>query len=189
MLAGLLTAGAAKKPITPNVNTGVNNSVILPGTQVAGIHFMAIGYTQDELNVLAVSDRLVNEVFNSNCFKTFMTTGSLIQTLGLSPAQVVEKLKNTSIMIPTHAYYADNQIVGYRNPPYPDIYTNRKFVGAGASACSRASNMAHESSHVIGFDHDFNVKYMRQFSVPYKTNSAFIQCCHCKKIVDCWVDP
>lgn len=140
-------------------------------------------YTERELEVLSISEKMINEMIVSDCFDNFMTERKMIQTDGLTNAQVVTKLK-TPATVPLVMYYSNNSTVGYRNTGSPTIYTNRKFH-AGASACANASNLFHEVAHVIGFSHDKRASSSRPYSVPYSINAAFKACCLCNGVLDC----
>lgn len=144
-----------------------------------------INYTNKELEVLEVSKELANELLSSSCFEKFVNgRPKLIETNGLTRSQVLKDLSTTELTIPLEMYYKNNGVVGYRQPPYPKVYTNRKFH-QGASACSRASNLTHEWSHSLGYGHSYRANYDRQFSVPYTINAGFEYCCRCNGIKDC----
>lgn len=189
ILIGFLTAGAAKKPAINTAINQVNSTINLPGTPITGIHFSPVtGYSQDERDVLVVADRLVNETIQSQCFKSFMLQRKLIQAGGQTNAQVVDTIQRANLTLPVQAYYANNNVVGYRQPPSNTIYTNRKFT-AGANACDRASNLLHETTHTIGYIHDFNPSQVRPYSIPYSTNAAVAACCSCTGLLRCVVKP
>jgi hypothetical protein len=144
----------------------------------------AKNYSQEEKEVLAISERLANELVQSQCFEEYMLKRNLIQTNGKSNLEVVNDLRNTDLTIPVVMYYSNNNVVGYRQPPSKTIYTNRKFH-AGASACSRGSNLTHEWSHSVGYGHSSRATYSRPRSVPYSINAAFTKCCSCRGVRDC----
>lgn len=165
--------------------------VIINGEPGSGVHFApARNYSFEELEVLAVSEKLSNDLFKSKCFEDFMVKRNLIDTNGLTAIEVVTKLKTSDLTVPVEMYYKNNNVVGYRQPPAPDIFTNRKFH-KGATACSRGSNLAHEWSHPLGFTHSFSATRSRPRSVPYSINAAFEVCCQCKKntVKDCSILP
>lgn len=124
-------------------------------------------------------------MLSSSCFSTFVKKREkLIETNNLDRDGVLESLSKSRLTVPLKMYYKNNGVVGYRNPPSPQVNTNRKFH-AGASACSRASNLTHEWSHSLGYGHSYNANYNRQFSVPYTINAGFLACCECNGIKDC----
>lgn len=141
-------------------------------------------YTKDELEVLGISEQLANQLVKSQCFAQVMESRGLIQTDGKTPKEVVEHIKTARLSVPVTMYYKWGNVVGYRNPGDPTVYTNRRFH-AGATACSRASNLTHEWSHVLGYGHDFKATVRRPKSVPYSINFAFQKCCSCEGIKNC----
>ena len=150
------------------------------------IFFTAINYTKPQVEVLKISQGLANKLVRSQCFRNFMMKRKLVDTNDLTNNEIVNKLITTPIMTPVKMYYSRKSVIGYRDPPNPTIYTNRRYH-EGATACARASNLTHEWSHVAGFKHDFKRTKSRPFSVPYSINDAFLKCCSCKGIKDCKV--
>ena len=59
----------------------------------------------------------------------------------------------------------NNIVVGYEDPD-GSIHQNRKFLD-GATIGFIAGNIAHESMHKIGYEHDFDATAIRPYSVPY----------------------
>lgn len=155
-----------------------------------GVGFSPLrNHTAEEKEVVAVAEKLANSLLHSKCFADFMVNRKLIETNGKTPAEVVEHLKSLNLTVPVEMYSRWwSNVVGYRNPPKPDVFTNRKFH-AGATACSRGSNLTHEWSHSAGYDHSFKSTPTRPFSVPYSINAAFTACCECsgKSIKNCWI--
>lgn len=152
-----------------------------PETTIAkGAHFSPVyNYTTEQKDVLVVSEKLVNDLIQSQCFEKFMVSRPLIGTNGKTPLQVVQDLKAQNLTVPVRMYYKRwSNVVGFRAPPDPTINTNWKYH-AGATACSRGSNIAHEWSHVGGYEHSFKATPTRPFSVPYSINAAFEACCSC----------
>lgn len=150
-------------------------------TPGSGIHFSPVrNYTFEETQVLVVAESLANKLVKSSCFESFMVKRNLIQTNGLTALEVVKLLKTSDLTIPVEMYYKNNNVVGYRQPPAPDIYTNRKFH-AGSTACARSSNLTHEWSHTVGFTHSYSSTKSRPYSVPYSINAAVTACCFCEK--------
>lgn len=155
--------------------------ITAPTTAVAGVHFSPIkNYTVEETEVLKVSEQLANDLFKSKCFENFMVNRKLIDTNGKTPLEVVNDLKSKDLTVPVVMYSAwYSKVIGYRQPPKPDVYTNRKYH-AGATACSRGSNLTHEWSHTAGYGHSYAATPTRPFSVPYSINAAFTVCCKCQ---------
>jgi len=178
----ITTQTAFSRGSPPPVKVPPSPPVSVPSEVVKGIRFSpVVNYTTDEKAVLAVSEKLANDLVQSSCFENFMKMRSLIDTNGMTAEQVVVKLKTTNLAVPVEMYYKRfSNVVGYRQPPALNIYTNRKFH-AGATACSRGSNLTHEWSHSVGFDHSYQATVLRPRSVPYSINAAFEACCICEK--------
>lgn len=142
-------------------------------------------HTKQEKEMVGIAQELSNDLLNSSCFEKFMLDRKLIQTNGLTRKQVVDDLKSKDLAVPVHMYHKmASKVVGYREPPLPDVYTNRKFHN-GSTACARGSNLLHEWSHTAGYGHDFKATRRRPRSVPYSINAAFKVCCACDGIKDC----
>lgn len=122
----------------------------------------------------------VSEVESSKCFHDFMINPSnkldLKQSNGLTADEVVAKLLashvDTSIVY-YHNFFTS--AVGYENGD-GKIHANTKFWNR-FSLCDKASTVGHEISHTLGFTHDFNATSIRPYSVPYRINAAFTECC------------
>lgn len=146
------------------------------------------GYTSSEMKVLEVAVKLSNELLASQCFSEFvLKRKKLIETSGKTRLQVIDHLANLDLKVPLRMYYKNNGVVGYRQPPSPQVNTNRKFH-SGSTACSRGSNLTHEWSHSGGYGHSYKANYNRQFSVPYTINAGFLACCKCTSITNCRIE-
>lgn len=140
------------------------------------IGFSFASGTEKERALLAQAQIKANETLHSKCFEDFMLKWGLIQTEGKTAAQVVAHLRQVRLTVPVHYYYKNNSTVGYRRPPYPDVYFNRRFH-TFYDACETAANAVHEWSHVVGYDHPSNRTSTRGRTVPYAINSAHEKCC------------
>lgn len=148
-------------------------------------YYPIYNHTKEQKEILKIAENISNDILKSNCFENFMLNRDLIKTNKKTRKQVVEDLKSKDLSVPVHMYYKwTSKVVGYRQPPRPDIYTNAKFHN-GSNACSRASNLLHEWSHVAGYGHSFKATKKRPFSVPYSINAAFKKCCKCTSIKNC----
>lgn len=177
-------AGGRSRPapvasIQPSPSPSPISSVKPSPKPVIGAHigFKFVSGTDQERALLALAETKANETVQSKCFEDFMLTWGLIQTDGKTPAQVVAHLRQTRLTVPVHYYYRRNSTVGYRQPPYPDVYFNRRFH-TFYDACETSSNATHEWSHVIGYDHPSDRTPTRGRTVPYAINQGFDQCCH-----------
>jgi predicted Zn-dependent protease len=63
-------------------------------------------------------------------------------------------------------YEKNNSVVGYTYPNTQRIWVNNKFFKTNSLA-KVAKNVAHEWTHKLGFEHDFNRTSSRNYSVPY----------------------
>ncbi len=135
-----------------------------------------------ELIKIKKAEVKANEIVQSKCFKDFMINWGLIWTNNKTAPQVVVHIQNANLTVPVHYYYGNCNIVGYRQPPKPDIYFNRcshdQYKDTPWGICQTASNAVHEWSHALGYDHSFNKTYNRGKTVPYAINQAFNKCCN-----------
>jgi hypothetical protein len=148
-------------------------SLPLPGY---GIYFGPIIGTRDEISRVRRAEIRVNELIWSQCFERFFMTRGLVQTNGLAPEAVINQIRFSAVLIPVTYYQANDGLVGYRNPPDPTIYFNRRAPGRG-SDCFEASNAGHEALHVLGYGHDYYATPRRPYSVPYSWNAMTEECC------------
>lgn len=171
-------AGGRSKPVPVPV-ASPSPIVSASPKPVIGAHigFKFVSGTDQERALLALAETKANETVQSKCFEDFMLKWGLIMTDGKTPAQVVAHLRQVRLTVPVHYYYRRNSTVGYRQPPYPDVYFNRRFH-TFYDACETASNATHEWSHVIGYDHPSDRTPTRGRTVPYAINQGFDQCCH-----------
>lgn len=167
-----------------------------PGTvapvEHKGVRFFPLrNHTAEEKEVVVIAEKLANDLLQSQCFENFIVNRKLIDTEGKTPIEVVKDLKTKNLTVPVEMYSKwYSKVVGYRQPPKPDVFTNRKYH-AGATACSRGSNLTHEWSHSAGYGHSYSDTPTRPFSVPYSINAAFTACCKCvnNSIKNCSILP
>lgn len=116
----------------------------------------------------------VNEVVVGACFRKEMSSMPLIQTEGRTSEQVVQSL--IGVQIDAEMYWTIKRVLGYTLPNVDKIYINRRYALAW-NVCDMASLLAHEGSHKVGYQHDFNSTKRRPNSVPYSINKVFSTCC------------
>lgn len=79
-------------------------------------------------------------------------------------------------------YYSWRNVVGYTYPNSEKIYLNRKYFGSTDDRAKyhhrkmAGSNLIHEYSHKIGFDHDFRNTARRKYSLSYLLNDIYEEC-------------
>lgn len=142
----------------------------------SGIGFRCASCTQKETEKVQEAEIVANEIVQGKCFEDFMLGWGLLQTEGKTPKQVVQDIRSQNLTVPVHYYRGKCSVVGYRNPPYPDIYFNR-CSHDHYGVCDTASNAVHEWSHVLGYGHPFKRTSWRGRTVPYSINNAFEKCC------------
>lgn len=124
---------------------------------------------------------IIQVVNKSKCFRDFMVARKLTGTLGLTNQQVVDKIVNwvnPKDPIPLVFYrptlFQSKRVIGYTYPNSPEIYLNRSYRSSYTwTDYSEASNIDHEVSHKVGFDH---LSASDAFSVPYSVNRALEFC-------------
>lgn len=181
ILIPLQSLAGGKAPPAPSptpVPTLAPTPTPIPSPATTGyFHYLPVNATQTQIAQLQAAELKVNQTIQTQCFRDFMVKRALIQTNGKTNTQVVDHLQGVKLDLPSHFYYDRfSRVVGYRQPPKPDLHFNTKFW-AGATSCNRASNMAHEGSHTAGYGHDYKASTRRPYSVPYSINMGFALCC------------
>lgn len=161
------------KPVTPTAKPTLSPTPAIPKDT---IRFRCASCSDQEKTKVKAAQAKANEVVRTKCFSDFMLNWGLIWTMNKTPSQVVSHLRTSDIEVPVHYYNGDCKVVGYRQPPKPDIYFNRCSHNH-FNVCDTASNAVHEWSHVLGYDHPFERTDNRGKTVPYAINNAFDACC------------
>jgi len=141
-----------------------------------GIGFKCVDCTKEEAVKVEKAQAMANEIVQSKCFGDFMLSWGLIDREGRTPLEVIEHIRSAKLTVPVHYYRSSKKVVGYRQPPYPDIYFNRKYHDY-YGVCDTSSNGVHEWSHSIGYGHPFKSTPTRGRTIPYAINNAFDKCC------------
>jgi hypothetical protein len=128
--------------------------------------------TGEEFARIKAAEVKVNEVVDSQCFRSKMESRKLIQTGGRTPAQVVDSLVSANIVIETEMYYTIKRVLGYTLDGVNKEWINRRYMMSW-NVCDLASLLAHETSHKVGYTHDYYSTSRRPYSVPYSANWAF----------------
>lgn len=185
ILIALKSDAAARKAYVPAPKPSPTPSITAPpnplpsplpsGTPIFSIK-TATGYSKAERERLNVAIDYANIILPSKCARDFMTKRALIQTNGKTRDQVMDDLLKAPYAFQLELYYANNRVVGFTNPaPYQIIHQNRKFY-AGSHPVDIASNLIHEYSHKVGYDHSYNPNASRPYSVPYSLNAMTEEC-------------
>lgn len=121
-----------------------------------------------------------NETVKTTCFKSFMLQRKLIDTMSLTPEQVVERLTTMNTVTDVEMYWTLNRVLGYTLGNQPvgkyKIWLNSRYM-MNWNRCDLASLLGHEVAHKKGFTHDSKYSPPRDYSVPYSINAAFDHCC------------
>jgi hypothetical protein len=150
------------------------------------VSFTPVEYysTKEERVIIAKAGKLANQVFQSECFKEFISKRKMIQTEGRSSPEAAAHLQSLAGVVPVVMYYRrmgflGTSAVAFREPPSKTINLNRAHFWSGLPLCEWASTMGHESiGHSLGeYGHDYRWSASRDFSVPYSINAAFEACC------------
>ncbi len=143
---------------------------------LGGLHFAPIlNATIAEVTRVKLADERVNALVASKCFENFFLKQPLIQTNGMTRAQVVAYIRKAVKTVPVSYYYEDSGTVGYVQPPDTTIHVNRAFHD-GYSVAAEASGNGHEMMHALGFEHDYYRTRRRWQSVPYSWNKMAETC-------------
>ncbi len=132
--------------------------------------------TAEEFAFIRKAEDKMNEVVAGQCFQTRLSGEPLIQTNGLSAAQVVETLPHAGVQIDVEMYYTLKRVLGYTLPSAKKEWLNRRYM-LSWNVCDLGSLLAHETSHKIGYGHDHQNTPRRKSSVPYTINRVFKSCC------------
>ena len=143
--------------------------------------------TDAERASLAAAAAIVNTVRSSDCFRGFIASRALVETLGRSSGEVAAHLQTIRGVVPVAFYYrcdslsatcqAPTQAVAYRQPPEVKIFINRAHFDvarSGFDSYELAGTLAHEAlGHLLGgYGHPFAWTPSRDFSVPYSISGA-----------------
>lgn len=181
-------APAASPSVTPSV-TPVPVVSPVPGPSGAPqvrVHFTSSSdATPQQAALVAQAELRAAQVVASDCFGAFILTRPMVQTNGLSSAQVLERIRSVQGTIPVTWYWPSwwqrlhNVVDGYELPGDNTAYVNASLAGS-FSVCDLASLLDHEGiGHALGgWSHDFNATSRRPYSVPYSINAGFSACCH-----------
>jgi hypothetical protein len=78
----------------------------------------------------------------------------------------IDRVANLNLNLYTAPWYNKWGTVGYGYPGQPEIYMNWYYFNSFTIA-EVAANVAHEWTHKLGFDHDYDSTARRPYTVPY----------------------
>lgn len=132
--------------------------------------------TDEEWEFIKQAIVKTNETVETTCFQSLMLKRELIQTLGRTNEQVVKSLVGADVKIDVEMYYTLKRVLGYTYEGVNMEWINRRYM-LSWNKCDLASLLSHETSHKIGYDHDYYYSDARNYSVPYSINVAIEECC------------
>jgi hypothetical protein len=140
-------------------------------------------YTPEQKQKLAAARELIARIFNSEDFKKALEsrkytsttlTGPEIYTKLFAGAEALQPAVNYQMDLKVTMYYKRfSKVVGYTYPDTLVVYTHSKYHNV-YTACEVASNLTHEWSHKMGFDHS---SAEDDNSVPYSLNTIIETLC------------
>jgi len=174
LIASILIIGwGSPKPKVPEV-------VELPPVVTTPTKFLSIGKCTNcsdaEWKFIQEAQIKVNDTVETSCFASFMLERKLIQTMNKTNEQVVQSLVDARITIDVTMYYSLKRVLGYTYEGVNKEWINRRYMMKW-SQCDLASLLGHETSHKVGYDHDYYANASRPYSVPYSINEAIDKCC------------
>ena len=124
------------------------------------------------MNSTEFKERILNHEYQGE--KVFVDNNGLsneeIYQAIMEGAETLDPVIDEEIDIDITLYFANNSTVGYTYPNVDRIWVNNKFFSRNTLG-KVAANVAHEWTHKLGFNHDFNRTTRRNFSVPYAVGS------------------
>lgn len=140
-------------------------------------------YTEPQKKNLAAASKHLEEIFNSEEFQKAVE-GRTYTSTTLTGKEVYKKLMegvesynkevNFTMDLKVTMYLKTlTKVVGYTTPGSDTVFTNSKFHSK-YSACKIASNLTHEWSHKLGFQHS---SASDAKSVPYSLNEIVEKIC------------
>jgi hypothetical protein len=175
VFAILCTAMGSKPIINPRVVVdpiAVDNQTSKPFLTVTNCDNCSVA----EFDRITASAVKLNEVVLTQCFRDQIEGTSLIQTNGKTPQQVVDSLLHADVRIEAQMYWTAKRVLGYTIEGVDKEWINRRYMMSW-SVCDLTSLLGHESSHKVGYDHDYYPTNRRPNSVPYAINRAIGKCC------------
>ena len=117
--------------------------------------------TTSEAFKILEAQTLINRTLPTHCF------ANKLAERGVSDGWI-NRLQGANERLSIRFYFEDNKVVGWTYAGDTNINLNRKFHSQ-FSACKTASNVVHELTHTLGYQH--------KSDVAYAANYAFEACC------------
>jgi hypothetical protein len=149
------------------------------------LNILSINNYGDNKDKAIAAAELFTRVFNDPGFSemvinfTWNGNAQFANNIGLSNGQIFQKIQDgAEIASPVINNKADLNLtaysrwwpfgsaIGYTDVAANIIYTKWFFISASSPA-KLAGHYAHEYTHSLGFEHDYDVTPQRPFSVPY----------------------
>lgn len=166
----------ASKPIGPEYP-------ILNPKKVFTVVVQDDNYTPAQKEKLKKAEILIAKIFNSEEYKKEILSRKFTNDKGLSNQALYEKLfagaealqpaVNYQMDLKVRMYRSLKPVVGYTYPSDMKVYTNSRFYNR-YDECGVASNLVHEWTHKMGFDHS---SARDSKSVPYSHNAIVEALC------------
>jgi ssRNA-specific RNase YbeY (16S rRNA maturation enzyme) len=157
---------------------------VLNAKKVFTVAIQADNYNPQQLEKLKKAEKIIEKIFNSDDYKQEILKRTFTNTKGLTNLEIYEKLfAGAEALQPAVNYQMDlrvvmyyqrfTNVVGYTTPKSLIVNTNSKFHD-NYDECKVASNLTHEWTHKMGFDH---TSAGDSKSVPYSHNDIVETLC------------
>ena len=159
-------------PSTPTINTEVRleANYTLNGFDSAQAEKAkeAIGKLLIVVNSEEFKQKILNFEFEG--IKQFkdnsgLTNAEIYDTL-MNGAEKLLPEEDHEMDLSLNVYFTEENVVGYTYPNSLDIFMNERYLDK-YTVSGVAKNIIHEWTHKLGFHHDFDPTYGREYSVPY----------------------
>jgi hypothetical protein len=119
------------------------------------------------LNSQEFKSKVIGHTYNGKqqFFDTNMTTEQ-VYTKIMGGAESYKMIANGDMDISLTMYYSMVNTIGYTLPDSDTVWLNRKFH-SGFDEYEQPSNIVHEWTHKLGFEHAMKWSQSRDYSVPY----------------------
>lgn len=147
------------------------------------VKIVAENYTPEQSAKLEKAEVIIKKIANSQEYKDKVLKAKFTNTKGMSNEQIYNHLlggaealiplANYQMDLRVKNYYSAGRVVGYTTAKSLIVNTNTKFH-KNFTPCRVASNLFHEWTHKMGFDH---VSAKEHTSIPYMHNDFIEDLC------------